>query len=249
VVTYEEVTSLQRDLRDRFKKSAFQEKLKVLLASAPSQAELARKRQELMLEVQSVVLPRYGYEGSRAGVYKMMADMGPYVSRPEFKEMAQEINGLLGLRSPPETWKGLSRACGRASDETVAAEASAARERLDESAHTEAKSSGSSGSRPWPADKTPPFKLCVAGSWNDFTPAEMEWEDGLFVFPMEVGTDGWECFQLLQNSSWKAVVYPSMEEAGAKDSYQVCGPDAGGEGKSWQIGKTEEEKQPPGRFS
>ena len=36
-------------------------------------------RQKLFLTVQSEVLPRYGYEGSSNGVYKMMGDMKPYI--------------------------------------------------------------------------------------------------------------------------------------------------------------------------
>lgn len=68
-----------------------------------------------------MVLPKYGFEGSRAGVYKMMAAMGPYaaafadgwktmssnvskwnkVEQPEFTDLAEEINSL-GLSVP--TW-------------------------------------------------------------------------------------------------------------------------------------------------
>eukprot|EP00913_Durusdinium_trenchii_P003563 g3295.t1 len=93
---------LQRELRDRFAEPKFQDRLQEIERKADGPGELARKRQELMLEVQSVVLPKYGFEGSRAGVYKMMAAMGPYVEQPEFTELAEEINCLLGLRSPPE---------------------------------------------------------------------------------------------------------------------------------------------------
>lgn len=36
-------------------------------------------RQKLFLKVQMRVLPRYGYEGSSSGVYKMMGDMRPFI--------------------------------------------------------------------------------------------------------------------------------------------------------------------------
>ena len=39
-------------------------------------------RQKLFLTVQSKVLPRYGYEGTSNGVYKMMGDMKPYIKDP-----------------------------------------------------------------------------------------------------------------------------------------------------------------------
>eukprot|EP00434_Breviolum_minutum_P017532 symbB.v1.2.015474.t1/scaffold1156.1/size134879/4 len=252
----EEVTCLQRELRDHFAEDKFQARLDEIEKKADGPGELARKRQELMLEVQSVVLPKYGFEGSRAGVYKMMAAMGPYVEQPEFTELAEEINSLLGLRSPPETWRGLSRACARASKEQVP-------NGLDGGdgaggGYPNSTANGMNGKETfdnvkgiaqpgvWPSDKKPPFKLSIAGSWNGFVPDDMEWEDGLFVFPMEVGDDGWDCFQLLQNGSWDKVIYPSLEEAGASDKYSICGPDNGGHDRSWQIGKDESEEATPG---
>ncbi|CAJ1363932.1 unnamed protein product [Effrenium voratum] len=277
-ITYEEVTGLQRELRDSFADPKFQAKLQVIEQKADGPGELARRRQELMLEVQSVVLPKYGFEGSRAGVYKMMAAMGPYaaafadgwktmssnvskwnkVEQPEFTDLAEEINSLLGLRSPPETWRGLSRACARASKEQVPT----GLDGLDGGSNGypggKAMPNGMSGKETydnvkgiaqpgvWPSDRDPPFKLSIAGSWNGFVPDEMEWEDGLFVFPMEVGDDGWDSFQLLRNGSWDHVIYPSIDEAGANDKYTICGPDSGGDDRQWQIGKSEAEEATPG---
>lgn len=247
-ISYDEVTSLQQELRDRFANPKFQARLKEVERNSDGPGELARRRQELMLEVQSLVLPKYGFEGSRAGVYKMMAAMGPYVERPEFTELAEEINGLLGLRSPPETWRGLSKACARASKEQAS-------NGLDEmqTAYTNGKDKetydnvkGIPQPGVWPSGKKPPFRLSIAGSWNSFMPDAMEWEDGLFVFPMEIGDDGWDCFQLLENGSWDRVIYPSIDEAGAEDKYTVCGPDDSGQNRSWQIGKSETEEATPG---
>lgn len=258
-ITYEEVTSLQTELRDRFAEDKFQARLEEIEKKADGPGELARRRQELMLEVQSVVLPKYGFEGSRAGVYKMMAAMGPYVEQPEFTELAEEINCLLGLRSPPETWRGLSRACARASKEQAPNGLDGGHDGHDGAGgYPNGTANGMNGKETfdnvkgiaqpgvWPSDKKPPFKLSIAGSWNGFVPDEMEWEDGLFVFPMEVGDDGWDCFQLLQNGSWDKVIYPSMEEAGANDKYSICGPDSGGHDRSWQIGKVDSEEASPG---
>mmetsp|Transcript_62045 Transcript_62045/g.116009 ORF Transcript_62045/g.116009 Transcript_62045/m.116009 type:complete len:443 (-) Transcript_62045:77-1405(-) len=249
-ISYEEVVRLQGELRDRFANPKFQARLKEVERNADGPGELARRRQELMLEVQSIVLPKYGFEGSRAGVYKMMAAMGPYVERPEFTDLAEEINSLLGLRSPPETWRGLSKACARASKEQasngldeIQPNGYAANGR-DKETYDNVK--GISQPGVWPSNKKPPFRLSIAGSWNSFVPDTMEWEDGLFVFPMEVGDDGWDCFQLLENGSWDRVIYPSIEEAGAEDKYTVCGPDDSGDNRSWQIGKNEAEEATPG---
>eukprot|EP00931_Biecheleriopsis_adriatica_P085263 TRINITY_DN5959_c0_g1_i1.p1 TRINITY_DN5959_c0_g1~~TRINITY_DN5959_c0_g1_i1.p1 ORF type:complete len:350 (+),score=84.67 TRINITY_DN5959_c0_g1_i1:272-1321(+) len=245
-ISYEEVTSLQKELRDRFAEKEFQVRLKEIENNASSSGELARKRQELMLEVQSDVLPKYGFEGSRAGVYKMMGAMGPFVEEPEFTELAEEINCLLGLRSPPETWRGLSKACARASHEqaTLALEDAPAATDTARPVHSGKETfdniKGISQPGVWPADKKPPFKLSIAGSFLDFVPKDMEWEEGLFVFPIEVSEDGFDCFQLLQNGSWDQAVYPSIADAGTGDKYEVLGPDSGGQGKSWQIGKDNE---------
>jgi len=242
-ISYAEVTALQTELRDRFAEEIFQARLSKLEQTCSGPGELARKRQELMFNVQKEVLPKYGFEGSRAGVYKMMGAMGPYVEEPEFTELAEEINLLLGLRSPPETWRGLSRACGRASRE----QGSLATEEKSPSGPASNKENGATG-KPgvWPADKKPPFKLFVAGSWSDFSPAVMEWEEGLFIYPMEVSKDGWDYFQLLQDGNWDRVVYPSEEDAGLNDKYEIVGPDPNKDAKSWQIGKSGKESATPG---
>lgn len=241
ILTYEECTRLQRELRDQFQIPTFQAKLKALKALDVTPTEFAQKRQNLMLEVQRLILPRYGFEGSRVGVFKMMAAMGPYVERPEFVELASEINSLLGLRSPPQTWQGLSRACARAAEDQATAEQS-----YTSRARPIADIERGVPSNRW-LGKDPPMKLSVAGSWRDFVPDVMEWYDGSFAYPLEIGSDGWECFQLLKDGSWDAVIYPSIEEAGSKDQFEIRGPAKDGNG-NWQIGKFPEEEAAPGVF-
>merc|ERR1712048_1219965 len=93
----------------------FQHELKALrreMGSMP-QAEFILARQELFLLVQSKVLPKYGFKGSHAGVYKMMAAMGPFINDPDFVQLADKVNALVGIDSPPDKWKSLQQACER----------------------------------------------------------------------------------------------------------------------------------------
>lgn len=115
---------LQKELRAGFAEDTFQEELRKLQEQC-ERGELAKtkflaERQKLFLTVQSKVLPRYGYEGTSNGVYKMMGDMKPYIKDPQFVELADEINGLLGINySPSNTWESLSDSCQKLNDEKV----------------------------------------------------------------------------------------------------------------------------------
>eukprot|EP00930_Biecheleria_cincta_P075853 TRINITY_DN63059_c0_g1_i1.p1 TRINITY_DN63059_c0_g1~~TRINITY_DN63059_c0_g1_i1.p1 ORF type:complete len:472 (+),score=71.63 TRINITY_DN63059_c0_g1_i1:84-1499(+) len=224
------VTKLQSELRDRFAEESFQTRLRQIQRRyGHSSSELKTKRNKLLLEVQSKVLPRYGFKGTQEGVFEMMAAMGPYVGNARFKELAEEINQLLGITSPPETWRKLSKVCAK----SVALERNAF-------------GSSSTQVEEWPADKVPDFKLFVVGSWNSFEPVAMEWDDGLFALPIEVGSDGWEQFQILKDDRWDQLIYPSMADAGTDDNHIVCGPDASSDQKSWLIGKSGQETATPG---
>lgn len=115
---------LQKELKAGFADESFQEKLRQLQEQC-ERRELAKtkflaERQKLFLTVQSEVLPRYGYEGSSNGVYKMMGDMKPYIKDPQFIELADEINCLLGINySPSESWESLSDNCQKLNEEKV----------------------------------------------------------------------------------------------------------------------------------
>merc|ERR1712176_941570 len=108
-------------------------------------------------------------------------------------------------------------------------------------------SAGTFSFEPWPAGKKPIFKLLVVGTWNDFKPIEMQWQNGLFVVPITVGPNGWESFQILLNGSWGKVIYPSIPDASPYEEHTVCGPDQKGHGKNWQIGRYAEDEAAPGK--
>lgn len=120
----DEFLILQKELKAGFADENFQEKLRQLQAQC-ERREIAKtkflaERQKLFLTVQSEVLPRYGYEGSSNGVYKMMGDMKPYIKDPQFIELADEINCLLGINySPSESWESLSDNCQKLNEEKV----------------------------------------------------------------------------------------------------------------------------------
>lgn len=275
-ITKRQAINLQRELCEGFQDEAFQWKLGILNRKANS-PQLQKERQELFLMVQSEILPKYGFEGTTSGVYKMMGDMGPFVDDPEFRELAEKINDLLGLKSPPESWGELAKSCQK----TEAAPSKESRvrpaassllrmippgvvrglaeevEALDRrEADRREAAAVSSGPRKkaeapprfdrWPIGKHRPFKLFIAGTWNDFRPAEMLWQNGLFVSAVTVGSNGWESFQMLKEGSWSATIYPSVPDAGPFERHLVCGPDNAGHGKNWQIGRFPEEQAGPG---
>lgn len=99
----------------------------------------------------------------------------------------------------------------------------------------------------YPAGRVKPFKLFVAGSWNDYAPVEMHWQRGLFVSAVTIGNEGIESFQLLKNGKWNAAIYPSAPDASLLEEHEICGPNADGHGKNWTIGKYSEEGAEPGK--
>ncbi|CAE7602347.1 tycA [Symbiodinium sp. CCMP2456] len=114
--------ALQRALRSGFAEAKFQEQLYQLKEQCEKgelkKTKFLEQRQQLFLTVQSEVLPKFGYEGTSLGVYKMMGDMKPYVQEPDFVVLADEINALLGIDySPPDTWTALSDSCQKLNDE------------------------------------------------------------------------------------------------------------------------------------
>lgn len=99
----------------------------------------------------------------------------------------------------------------------------------------------------WPADRIPNLKVSVVGTWTAWLPQKMQWQGGAFMYPVVMGSNGWESFQLLVNESWDEVLYPSKEDASHwEKDWAICGPDDRGHGKNWQIGKGSIEKGIPG---
>uniref|UniRef100_A0A7S4SL03 Protein C10 n=1 Tax=Alexandrium monilatum TaxID=311494 RepID=A0A7S4SL03_9DINO len=283
-ITKRQAINLLSELREGFSADEFRTELAELVrrrAAGWGGAEFQRERQELFLSVQSLVLPKYGFDGTPSGVYRMMGAMGSFVEDPEFSQLAADVNELLGINAPPETWGSLSKSCrGLEPPREQPRDAERARRRPapppslmcrvppPPARHGWVPPGAPGGGQPeggsqrlgarapapvpppgfdrWPVGKYRPFRLFVAGTWNDFCPAEMHWQNGLFVSPVTVGSSGWESFQILKDGSWSATIYPSVPDAGPFAEHSVCGPDGQGHGKNWQIGRFIEEEVVPG---
>lgn len=116
--TRERAVALQQELRLGFQSDSFQAELQQLQNRSKneglSHTRFLAERSKVFLTVQRRVLPRFGFEGSPAGVFKMMGAMQPYIKDPEFISLAEEINTLLGIDySPPESWGSLSQNCSK----------------------------------------------------------------------------------------------------------------------------------------
>jgi len=299
-LTLAQAISLQKELLAAFQEHRFQQRLESLdriYGAVPNSMEFQQERQELFLSVQSVILPKYGFEGTLAGVYRMLGAMGAFIEDPEVAQLAKDINRLLGVRSPPSTWSSLSRECQKldidASDPDGSKAAAKRRQRpelvhlvpqpadgdaaprsmllplvppyqkaLKQDPAPQPKAGGASAGGcpveatakpdalhfdPYPAGRVKPFKLFVVGTWSNYNPVEMHWQQGLFVGPVTLGTSGIESFQLLKNGKWSATVYPSVPDASPLEEHAICGPDGKGHGLNWTIGRFAEEGATPGR--
>lgn len=99
-LTLKQALAMQRELREGFMGETFQLNLRVLEAAyEPDSPAFVKARQNLMLSVQSRVLPRYNFEGSMIGVYKMLGACKPWVDDPEFERMGNEIYEFCGIAS------------------------------------------------------------------------------------------------------------------------------------------------------
>jgi len=115
MLTKVQAMNLQLELHRGYTAEDFQEELRLLEQEAESipRTEFIRARQELFFMVQCQVLPRYGFEDSQEGVYKMMAAMGPFIKDPDFIKMAEKVNEAVGIKNPPERWGSLQKACAK----------------------------------------------------------------------------------------------------------------------------------------
>lgn len=261
---------LQTELLVKFRDNSFQEELGRLEKWRSVDAErLARERQELMLKVQRVVLPRYGFEGSLQGVQRMMSEWGPFLQDPEFRRLTLELNEVLGIEMPPERWGHVVEHFKRLVATTQPRESPSIRPGLagrcmaisggharssiappcpvvtagiaDHSAPTlPSRLRPTPRAQPWPSEKPRPLRLFVAGSWDNYEPDEMNWKKGLFTYPVMVGQECLEVFQLLVDGDWGKAVYPSIKDATPYEAHDVLGPDNAGHGLNWCIGKLEE---------
>lgn len=97
-LTLESALSLQQDLRSGFDTPTFQRKLEALQRKHPKRgAAFTSARSELFLEVQSSVLPKYGYGGTHEGVVDMLAAAARWNDNEQFRKNRDSLNRLLGL--------------------------------------------------------------------------------------------------------------------------------------------------------
>ncbi|CAK9027136.1 Uncharacterized protein SCF082_LOCUS17781 [Durusdinium trenchii] len=99
MLTFSCALSLQEELMEGFGKPEFQKALAKIIQEHPSKtgSEFMRKRNELFLTVQSIVLPRYGFEGSPKGVVQMMKAFAPHGHMPEVGWNNDQLNKLLQM--------------------------------------------------------------------------------------------------------------------------------------------------------
>lgn len=111
----DQAVGLMKDMLNGFRAGPFQQKLTALekhaRVNAMSFTEFVQLRQELFLSVQSRVLPKYGFEGSQDGMFKMMGVVGPFLNDPEFAQLSEETNAVAGVNLARERWSSLSKAC------------------------------------------------------------------------------------------------------------------------------------------
>merc|ERR1719178_515606 len=84
-LTLEQALNMQDELQKGFSNTAFQMKLSELQRKFPKNgAQFMSARTELFLEVQSAVLPRYGFEGTQRGVIQMLAAAARWNGNKDF---------------------------------------------------------------------------------------------------------------------------------------------------------------------
>jgi len=85
-------------------------------------------------------------------------------------------------------------------------------------------------------------RYCIAGTWNNWdakTMMDMEWDEvnQHYHSTIQLTSQGWESFQILQDGDYKKCMHPSISEANPYVPYTLCGPDNRAHGKNWTIGK------------
>jgi len=80
---------------------------------------------------------------------------------------------------------------------------------------------------------------CIAGTWEDWAVHEMTWNprNKCYQYNVELGSNGWESFQILSKGDWRRCVYPDTPDGGPHADSTLCGPDDEGHGKNFTIGR------------
>jgi len=113
-LSLEAALQLQRELYEGFANKDFQAELRELEEQHGKGYEGyggEAERTALYLTVQSAILPKYGFEGSQAGVVAMLEAASCHNTNEEFRENRRMLNQLLGLEP---TGEELSRRVGAA---------------------------------------------------------------------------------------------------------------------------------------
>lgn len=120
-ITKQQAMNLQRELYLGFREDAFQQRLQALRDGYdPDSPEYVVARQRLFLLVQAPILPKYGFEGSLAGVFKMMTAMQPFIHDSDFVALAAAVNEMMEIDLPPEAWSDVTFTLSRRSSGTRA---------------------------------------------------------------------------------------------------------------------------------
>lgn len=97
-LTLQRALDLQGELRASFADPGFQRKLRALEQRHAAEPEaLAQERSQLLLAVQGRVLPKYGFQGNRAGVLDMLEAGAQFNGSEEYCRNRDMLNELLGF--------------------------------------------------------------------------------------------------------------------------------------------------------
>eukprot|EP00746_Dinoflagellata_sp_MGD_P152409 gnl/MRDRNA2_/MRDRNA2_83649_c0_seq1.p1 gnl/MRDRNA2_/MRDRNA2_83649_c0~~gnl/MRDRNA2_/MRDRNA2_83649_c0_seq1.p1 ORF type:complete len:735 (+),score=179.12 gnl/MRDRNA2_/MRDRNA2_83649_c0_seq1:76-2280(+) len=99
-LTHERAVTLQQELLEGFSSDEFQEKLRQIRERTPDKMAQVKEFRQLALTVQSEVLPRYGFDGTDAGVKAMLIAFAPLLKDDLVKNLTLQINEVLGLPNP-----------------------------------------------------------------------------------------------------------------------------------------------------
>jgi len=100
-LSLEQALSLQVELLQGFEKEEFQIELEELEKRyQKGSKQFLEARAQLFLTVQSVVLPKYGFEGTERGVLEMLSAAARWNHNERFLKNRENLNELLGLTEP-----------------------------------------------------------------------------------------------------------------------------------------------------
>lgn len=103
-LTRERALGQQREMLEAFSAEAFQERLRRCERKyARGSAAFKREHQQLAMDVQTSIIPKYGFEGSLTGVAEMLRAARTFKDDPEVNRNIQTINRLAVAPSSPSS--------------------------------------------------------------------------------------------------------------------------------------------------